>query len=271
MAAYQVLLNQNLQDLNPILAGNSAASIDNSRISNMNHFTLIHFVDSGKGTLQLHGTTYPVHAGQAFIIPFGTYASHEADVEDPWAYHWVGLTGTLANKFDELPPVFDIPEEVLPILCNPSDSRFSHESLAYRLSAELMFLYSLLVKNKTEKVDYIQKIKDHVQMFYAEKLSVENLATSLGLTRSYLTDQFRKQTGYSIRQYILITRIQAAKRHLMQGSSVKEAAILCGIGDVSNFSKLFTRETGKSPTDWIAWVKNNTEDFLKEQESNIAR
>ena len=267
MAVYQILLDPKLQDLNPILVGSATASFENSRPSNMNHFTLIHFVDAGKGFLELNGNTYPVHAGQAFIIPFGTHAYHEADAEDPWAYRWVGVTGTLAHKFDELPPVFDIPEEILPILCQPTDPQFSVESLGYRLSAELMFLYSLLVKPSNGKIDYIQKIKDHVQMFYADKLSIENLAASLGLSRSYLTDQFRKQTGYSIRQYILTTRIQAAKRHLMDGCSVKEAAILCGINDLSNFTKLFTRETGKSPTEWMSWVKGNTDEFIKELNS----
>ncbi len=267
MAAYQVLLNQKLQDLNPILAGSASASLDNSRYSKMNHFTLIHFVDSGKGTLTLHGSTYPIHAGQAFVIPFGSHAYHEADPDDPWAYRWIGLTGTLANKFEKIPPVFDIPKEVLSILCQPSDPRFTQESLAYRLSAELMFLYSLLIKTEDKKSDYIQKIKDHVQMFYSDKLSIENLASSLGLSRSYLTDQFRKQTGYSIRQYILTTRIQAAKQHLMQGCSVKEAAILCGIGDVSNFTKLFTRETEKSPTEWIAWVQDNTTQYKNEMKT----
>ena len=268
MAAYQVLIDQNLQDLNPILVGSAMASIENSRDSSMNHYTLIHFVRAGKGILEIGGQRYPIHAGQAFVIPSGTYAYHEADPADPWAYQWVGLTGTLSNRFDKLPPVFDIPPLLLGIMCDPADVQLPHEMLAYRLSAELMLLYSLLFKTGEAKIDYIQKIKDHVQMFYADKLSIENLASSFGLTRSYLTDQFRKQTGYSIRQYILITRIQAAKQHLMQGCSVKEAAILCGIGDVSNFTKLFTRETGKSPTDWLIWVQDNTDQYKKEIKDN---
>lgn len=265
MAVYQTLLDQKLQDINPILVGSATARTENTHYSKMNHYTLIHFVDTGKGILKLHGNTYHVHAGQAFITPSGSHAYQEADADDPWAYRWVGFTGTLSKKFDELPPVFDIPDELLPIMCQATDPRFSVESLAHRLSAELMFLYSLLLKPGIEKIDHVQKIKDHVQMFYADKLSIEDLAVSLGLSRSYLTDQFRKQTGYSIRRYILTTRLQAAKRHLMDGCSVKQAAILCGIGDISNFTKLFTRENGKTPTEWQAWVKSNTEEFLKEQ------
>ena len=265
MAAYQVLIDQNLQDLNPILVGSSSASLENTRASNMNHFTLIHFVRSGKGTLQRDGQSYPIHAGQAFVIPFGTYAYHEADPDDPWAYQWVGLTGNLSKRFDALPPVFDIPPLLLQVMCEPSDVQLPYETLSYRIAAEMLLLYSLLPRLSEEKIDYIQKIKDHVQMFYADKLSVENMASSFGLTRSYLSDQFRKQTGYSIRQYILTIRIQAAKQHLMRGCSIKETASLCGIGDVSNFTRLFTRETGKSPTEWVAWVQSNTEEYKKEQ------
>ena len=265
MAAYQVLIDQNLQDLNPILVGSASASTENWRTASMNHYTLIHFVRSGKGILQRDGQTYPVHAGQAFVIPSGIVAYYEPDPEDPWAYQWVGLTGNLSSRFDALPPVFDIPPLLQQVMCDPADVRLPHETLAYRIAAEMMFLYSLLPRLNAEKIDHIQKIKDHVQMFYADKLSIENIASSFGLTRSYLTDQFRKQTGYSIRQYILITRIQAAKQHLMHGASIKEAASLCGIGDVSNFTRLFTRETGKSPSAWVAWVQSNTEEFIKEQ------
>lgn len=38
MAAYQVLIDQNLQDLNPILVGSASASSDNWRTASMNHY-----------------------------------------------------------------------------------------------------------------------------------------------------------------------------------------------------------------------------------------
>ena len=264
--AYQILLDQNLQDINPILAGSAFASITSCGPRTKKHFTLIHFVTAGSGTVHLQDAAYEVHKGQAFIIPAQTTAYLEPNKDDPWAFHWIGFTGDLAHKFHVLPPVFDIPDHILPVLCDPSLSTLSPKALSYRLSAELMLLCSHMCCNeKAENNDYVSSALEYIQKNYSQSISVEDLAFSLGLTRSYLTELFRKKTGSSIREYLLTIRIQAAKRYLMQGSTIKEAAVLCGIKDRSNFVKLFTRETGKSPTEWMSWVQSNVEAFEKEK------
>jgi len=261
--AYQLRLTPDLQDLNPILVGVSTASMDNGKDPDPHSYTLIHYVTSGRGKVYARGLQYDVHTGQAFLMLPGESVSYEADPEDPWAFRWVGFTGRLAHQFDQLSPVFDVPQEVLAIMCDLSDPETPNNILGYRVAAELMLLHAMLLTPDKKKPDYVQMVMDHVNNYSTKKLSVANIAASLGLNRSYLSDLFKKKTGLSIRRYILKTRLETSKRHLLHGASVKEAALASGFTDVSNFAKLFTREVGTTPTQFRKNARNSMETFQK--------
>lgn len=248
----QFLLNKHLQDLNPILAGwaikNTPGGINPPR---QRSYTMLHYVTSGKGVLHLDSGDHPAHAGQAFLILPGRTASYTADAEDPWAFRWIGFNGTLSHSFSQLPPVFDVPDGMLQ---NLLEFKENHEFLAYQLAGDLFMLFSNLIPDKNAKQNYAQYVMDYVQASYMEKISVEAIAAQLGLCRRHLYQQFKNETGLTIQGYILKVRIQEAKRHIMQGYSIKEAAYLCGFNDTANFSKLFTREEGHSPKQWRSEV-----------------
>lgn len=256
----QFLLNKHLQDLNPILAGwASQLRPGSTNPPRQRSYTMLHYVTEGKGILHLESGDHPAHAGQAFLILPGRTASYTADTEDPWAFRWVGFNGILAHGFSQLPPVFDVPEGMLQSLLEFEEN---HEFLAYQLAADLFMLYSNLIPDKAKERNYAQYVIDYVQASYMEKISVEALAAQLGVCRRHLYQQFKKETGLTIQDYILKVRIQEAKRHIMQGYSIKEASYLCGFNDAANFSKLFSREEGFSPKKWRNDVMANL-DTLK--------
>lgn len=248
VSAMQFLLNKHLQDLNPILAGWSLKQKPGNHVPpRQNSYTNLHYVTEGRGTVHLDGIDHPVHAGQAFLILPGRTFSCTADMEDPWAFRWVGFNGQLAHSFTQLPPVFDVPDGMLQ---NLLDFEQSHEFLAYQLAGDLFLLYSALIPNKNAKQNYAQYVMDYVQASYMEKISVEAIAAQMGLCRRHLYHQFKKETGLTIQGYILKVRIQEAKQRIIQGYSIKETAYLCGFNDTANFSKLFSREEGESPREW---------------------
>jgi len=80
--------------------------------------------------------------------------------------------------------------------------------------------------------------------------SKQKLADEMGLDRHYLSRLFRENTGQSIQDYLVTTRLEEAARLLLLGHSVQDAALLCGYEDVSNFSKMFKKKYGKSPANW---------------------
>lgn len=253
MENYQVLLNEHLEDLNPVFAGESQCTP-----GSVNHpvrrTMLLHYVLSGKGTLYLDGKTYAVGAGQAFIVPADADAHYTADAADPWAYRWIGFTGTLSSAFAELPPVFDAPEDTL---CHLQDQKEPGPMLAYQLSGDLMQLYAAVIRPQKQHKNHVQRAIDYIELSYMDSLTIADIADFVGLNQFYLSKLFKEKTGHTLQYHILSIRLAEAKRYLSLGYAVKEVASLCGFKDVANFSKLFKREFGKNPTQWRIWDLEN--------------
>ena len=55
----------------------------------------------GKGEFHFQDKTYPIRAGQGFLITPNLSATYCADAEDPWEYYWVGFNGIEARNMLE--------------------------------------------------------------------------------------------------------------------------------------------------------------------------
>ena len=253
--AIQILMNTHLHDLNPVLAGKGICAPGFSRRAINPDYVLMHYVFKGCGTLFTHDNVHPVHQGQAFLIqPGDDTAIYTADQNDPWEYGWIGFTGELSYQFSSLPPVFDLPEELFSRL--KGDFSEPPPLLAYELAGDLFHLYCHLLGPGLKKLDYVQQIAEYVRSHYMQNLSVEDFAKQYNMDRRYMSLQFRKKTGLTVRQYISKIRIDEAKKYLAQGYSSKETSSLCGYGDCHNFYKAFKKETGRNPSDYKRYLKD---------------
>ncbi len=85
-----------------------------------------------------------------------------------------------------------------------------------------------------------------------QAISVRDVADNLRLSPDYLGRAFKRALGESVGSYILRRRLVVAKDLLVSsGMSVKEVAASVGFRDQSYFSRVFKREEGVSPTDFM--------------------
>jgi len=239
-----MLTNQNLQDLNPLIAGEEACAPGHSFGPAVRKYTLIHYVLRGKGILYARNGAHPVHAGQAFVILPDEVTSYTADLKDPWYYRWVGFDGILSARFSELPPVLTLPEMLFGRLMHLQDHPSNPE---YLLAGELFSLYAHLFSNSAEGNPHVRRVENYIRSNYMHPIRVEQIAGELSLDRRYLSRLFKENTGLSIQEYLIRIRLEEAERLLLRGCSVKEAAHLSGYEDASNFSKMFKKYTGNPP------------------------
>ena len=244
---YQIMLKQNLQDLNPLFIGEAELPPGYKELATAPSCSVLYFSRHGHGTVRINDTTYQAQEGQFFLIPVGTTAGIVAAKDGPWHFQWIGIGGTLAFDFLQLPTVFSLPDAVTAHLY---DLQQPCENIGSRVSSDLLLIHSVLTKPKPDRTDHVQKVVDHILSSYMFKVCVDTLAAEMGINSCYLSRKFTQKMGCSIRQYLLTVRISNAKNYLNQGYSVKETALLCGFQDTANFSKLFKKETGLSPVHW---------------------
>ena len=96
--------------------------------------------------------------------------------------------------------------------------------------------------------DVVFKASEYVKDHYAEKISLEDAAAYVALSKSYLSRIFKEETGESFSAYINKVRIDKAKLMLLDnGTPLVEVASECGFEDQSYFTKVFKRLVGVSP------------------------
>ena len=245
----RMLINEHFRDLNPLLCGQQHCPPKHSFGPAIRNHTLLHCVVSGKGRLICEGKTYFVESGQIFRILPGKKHFYQADKEDPWYYYWIGFDGELSSKIAQLPPVFDVSDKVI----NLFKSTIDHEIISsYRVTATLFRLYDELFHISTENINYVDLIRDYIEVMYMQKLQIDDLANHFHLNRSYMSRLFKQKTGKSIQDFIIETRMNNATNFLMEGMLIKDVAVACGYEDPFLFSKMFKSIFGVSPTEWRA-------------------
>lgn len=238
-------LNRSFHEFSPVLCGYEFCKSGHMAYGHRPYW-MIHYVISGKGILYCESGTYNVSRGQIFIIKEYENAHYISDKDDPWEYTWIAFTGTLSQKFENLPgKVFDFSYEPFSIVRTLKDRTDTREEMA---SAALFMIYSELFSGRTTHPHYVRRVVDTVNSLYMNHITVEGLADTLGLDRRYLARIFKASMGISIRDYLIKVRMQHAQRLLREGISVALTAELVGYNDPFNFSKMFKKYFGESPS-----------------------
>lgn len=122
-----------------------------------------------------------------------------------------------------------------------------------KLQKEMIRKYCLLVKNHSMK-GYsllIQKVITQVDSDLTADLSLNALAGELGVNPSYLSSQFKKETGSTLTDYVNRKKVEHAI--LLLNSTplqIQTIALHCGIPDVNYFTKLFKKYIHKTPKEY---------------------
>ena len=94
---------------------------------------------------------------------------------------------------------------------------------------------------------YISDVMQHIITHAAEPLTLEALASRFFISRAKLVADFRASTGMTVKEYIILVRMNMSRAMLAEGISVGECAAACGYNSESNFIATFKRMYGISP------------------------
>ena len=246
-----LLTNRHFSDFNPLFFGREECRSGHSFGPAIRKYTLIHYVERGRGVLCKDGEEYAVKAGEMFIILPEEITFYKADDDDPWVYRWIAFDGAASEVFANIGPVVAVKDEHFPRVDIQNVQNDDEPLLEYVLASALFMLASRVASvSAGRSSEYVRKVKDYIKSSYMRTIRVEEIADSLNLDRRYLSRIFKNETGRTVQDYIISVRMKEAKRLLDEGYGVCETASFCGYPDYSNFSKLFKRECGVSPVSW---------------------
>lgn len=90
-------------------------------------------------------------------------------------------------------------------------------------------------------------VRDLLHDGFAEDLSADDLARTVGLSRFQLYRQFRERYGVPPSAYLRQVRLREARRRLAAGAAIAEVAFATGFADQSHLTRWFRRTYGITP------------------------
>lgn len=237
-----------------------------------NHY-LFHFCLSGTGTLiadnsQGQSVTYQVKSGQGFMMFPHQVCTYIADNEIPWEYVWIEFDGLRAKETVELSgisvnqPIYkarykDIAETMKSEMLYIVNHR---DASPFHLIGHLFLFMDSFVRSSTStqankgntlRDFYIKEAFSFIEQNFQNDITVEDIAASCGLNRSYFGKIFHENMGKSPQEFLISYRMTKATELLkLTNLSIADIGNAVGYSNQLHFSRAFRKVYGISPRQW---------------------
>lgn len=262
--------------------GRPSHAHDVTEIDHYHDFCELVLVLSGRGRHVLEGESFPVSAGNVFVVQgqqVHSFRDREALVLvnvmydplrlplpvgllrrlpgysalfmlEPSFRRAHGFSSRLQLNRDDLGAAEALAER---IERESDDEHPGHEAVLLGLLVELMvFLsrrYGESEVRESRALLEIGELVSALEQRFEEPWTLEKMARFARLSRTSLLRVFRQATGKSPIEYLIGLRVEAAKRLLRQSElTMTEIALEAGFGDSNYFARQFRAVTGRTPT-----------------------
>lgn len=116
----------------------------------------------------------------------------------------------------------------------------------------MVFVESQIVQSKVGNSDIlIRKAQEYIDRHYRDKISLDEIAGVIGISRYYFSTLFKQETGINFSTYLNEIRIKKAKELLLKSDiTAGQVYAQVGFSDQQYFSKTFKKYTGKTVTEY---------------------
>ncbi len=256
--------NRNFSEINPVIAGWEECKKGHEFGPAIREYYLIHYVISGKGIFQRNNQTITLEKNSMFLIRPYEMTFYRADFEDPWHYIWVGFEGSLIEELLQFTGLKDDASTLYApylrdLFLSVKSAEHLNKTTEIFLCGKIFEMFSILQEAHIQKSDltrsssrYVKYAQDYLKANYASPLRISTLAEMLGIDRRYLCRIFYRATGETPQEYLINIRLKKAAELLRTGQyTVGEVARSTGYEDIFNFSKMFKKRYGLSPSSYM--------------------
>ena len=113
-----------------------------------------------------------------------------------------------------------------------------------------------LQTDKTKDIYMFARVILYTDEHIEENLKSEEVATQIGMSRSYFSTRFKEITGDTFHNYVISRKMQAAARKMAKGTeNITQIASDLGYDNFYYFTKVFSKEYGCTPTEYAGRLK----------------
>lgn len=227
-------------------------------------FQLIMIAD-GNGYFLDRGIQYEVSRGALLLVRPGIWHSYKPNPSTGWTEYFFGFDGDMMRRVisDAFPSdstnVYQVKdtEEVVKIFRKALEwARADTEDTMLFLKALLSLLLSEIVhgrstnpKDGRSTTRLVAKARAYMEAHIHEKIDMNEIADSLGVSYTSFAVAFKTQTGESPVRFLRKLRLQKARYELQNTNmSVKQVALDCGFSSTEYFCNFFREEVGDTPS-----------------------
>uniref|UniRef100_UPI003FED7E9F helix-turn-helix domain-containing protein n=1 Tax=Agathobacter sp. TaxID=2021311 RepID=UPI003FED7E9F len=168
-------------------------------------------------------------------------------------YHFVIFTALITRLCVEYGMIREEAYTISDLYINKMDVCNNSQKILY-LQGEMLLDFTTRMAALEKKANYpipIAQAIDYINNHLQEPLSLNKIASILGLTPSYLSYLFKKETGTTIKKYILEKKLKAAETMLLYSDmSSSDIAGYFNFASQSYFISCFKKATGQTPLEY---------------------
>ena len=228
---------------------------------------------SGKVTYHIEGKAYQLKPQDILLVSQGAIHKPEIDPSIPYERYIFWIRDDLS--FPELNTCFQKADDrsfnlirldsalqeklkdLLPeIEHSLRDAQFGDSILSKALFTQFMvYINRIFLKSSTapDQKSYssdsqVEQLLKYINRNLSENLSIDHLAERFFFSKYHMMRKFKKETGYTIHNYIISKRLLHARSLIVQGTPVMKAAIQSGFQDYTAFVRAYKKQFGTVPT-----------------------
>lgn len=249
----------------PLLAGFFAS--DNLFFFERKYYPAYEYLEitSGKGSFK-HGQTWiQVGKGDVLLHNMRNPHAYQADPADPFQMKYIIFDGIIVESvwktftldyFVFLPPIqkksdalYTIDEFYSQVSQNSLNEIYT-SSILYKLLLQILSnSTNILMQTEPTKHAAIEKSKKYIEEQYLTIGSIQEISDKVNLSLFHFTREFKKHYGCTPKEYLLIQRINHAKRQLLLSNhNITEVAFESGFQSYNTFLQVFLKMELCSPS-----------------------
>lgn len=228
----------------------------------------IHFIKKGKGYYFIKNRKYPFSHNNLIIIKseeIHRFISSETTthIEKGSLYFlpsFINQHNEIKEVIDKSPHIIKLGEReatlIEIIFRNIAEETKTQEPEWEKIVEHQTMVFISLLKRcslrkhpSIKKNPKIEKVISFIEENFTKDITLPDIAKKSFLSTSHLSHLFKRETGLSIKQYILQRRIMEAKKLLMDNYDEKISVIAkkVGFSDFQLFNRAFKKITGLTP------------------------